>query len=230
MKKELLLVSGLATVFSFMCVPRVAFSESNGFPKAQLKGTYVSSISRSCIYATEGNIATNADGELEVGGSGADGFPQSRWSSADGDIIFSGDGTGSMYVEVGRMRFNSHVVVDPDSIATRSVKIGRRPLDKRKAECTFEYELFKDRSFQLYNFECYSESVPVGRNGMPSRVTGVEIGGQMTKSGETLLLSDTNTNIERVEVLEEPGGAGSATIKERDRVCVRSGTALRAGN
>lgn len=130
-------------------------------------------------------------------------------------LNYKGDGTGSLEGESLSINLNN-VRVGSDLLAT-----GATPVSHSRVECRLTYEVNPDRSFTQTS-TCASFFLPGNLAGVTQTVSPIQTQGQIGPGRRTLLISDTNPDVETVvrHLLD------GTTLTLR-RVCLRSATAIK---
>ncbi len=166
-------------------------------PEAKLKGTYFRARTRTCI-RTNGIFDTN--NRVAPAYSGQNPYAHTRTHVISGNMTFNGDGTGSMEHE-------GHWVRN----VTSAAQGGTSPQFNMTGQgtCDFNYTVNPDNSFDLVTTSCISPT---------ATTSGAAIQGQIARGGQSLILYDTDSNVETIT----PNSGGIIR-----RICNRSGSAIK---
>jgi hypothetical protein len=204
------LIQRSIAVTMFLVIPAVLgarFAEAHGPANRNrlLNGDYAFTSFRSCIQAVKPGPEDSVFGENFALQTGAN----SRTTTIQGTLRYNGNGTGS-----AAFRFLS--------IFPGFTVIGNVPINGGETACELEYTVNADGSFVQLFSNC-SGVVEFGA-GAPGtfEITGGEKMGQISQDRKTLILSDTNPNVETLDVTRPDG-----SIVEQERICNRSGVAIR---
>ena len=175
---------------------RDSIVQAQGNLNARLRGDYFFSRTRTCVQNVDG-FGTN----FELLGAG-----NSFTDAARGVRRYNGGGTGS--IVDGHLLFVDHT----------ATFTGAFPVTENTFTCNLTYAVSPDGSF-TENASCSGTILSGPRAGQTFSTTGIGMRGQITGGGRTLLLDDTNGNVETITFSGPP-----STLQ---RVCNRSGTAVK---
>lgn len=199
------LIQRSIAVTMFLVIPAVLgarFAEAHGPANRNrlLNGDYAFTSFRSCIQGPQTTFGENF--VLQLGAN-------SRTAALQGTLRYNGNGTGS-----AAFRFLN---IFPQFTAP-----GNLPINGGETTCQLNYTVNADGSFVQLFSNC-SGVVEFGA-GAPGtfEITGGEKMGQISQDRKTLILSDTNPNVETLDVTRPDG-----VIVEQERICNRSGFAIR---
>ena len=177
---------------------RDSIAEAQGNLNARLRGDYFFSRTRTCVQNVDG-FGTN----FELLGAG-----NSFTDAARGVRRYNGGGTGSMVD--GHLLLVGHTGISASSF----------PVTENTFTCNLTYAVSPDGSF-TENASCSGMILSGLRAGQTFTTTGIGMRGQITGGGRTLLLDDTNGNVETITF------SGPPTPSTFQRICNRSGTAVK---
>ena len=206
--RRLIQCSFTASVFlAIATVVGARFAEAHGPANRNrlLNGDYAFTSFRSCIQAVKPGPEESVFGGNFALQTGAN----SRTAALQGTLRYNGNGTGS-----AAFRFLN---IFPQFTAP-----GNLPINGGETTCQLNYTVNADGSFVQLFSNC-SGVVEFGA-GAPGtfEITGGEKMGQISQDRKTLILSDTNPNVETLDVTRPDG-----SIVEQERICNRSGVAIR---
>ena len=192
--------------FAFMAVFTMLFTvgldtaEAKGkkSPESKLKGTYARTRTRTCI-RTNGVFDSNR--RIAPAYPGQNPYGHTRTNVISGNATFNGDGTGTLESDGLSIRN----ITSPSQGGT-----GPHFNFTGPGTCDFNYTVNSDNSFEVVISSCSSS------NGSSS--SGTVVQGQIGRGGQTLIISDPDSNVETITT-----GSGS-TVR---RICNRSGVAVK---
>lgn len=130
-----------------------------------------------------------------------------RTTGIQGTLRYNGDGTGSSAI-----RFIN--------IFLQNVIPGQIPLSGGETRCNLAYTVHSDGSFSQSFSDCETTTEFGAGMGQAIQITGNVESGQISQDHKTLILHDTNPNVETVTVT-------SPFPRVLERICHRSGTAVK---
>ena len=159
-----------------------------------LQGEYIMVSTLTCV-SSSGGFNENL---TRIGGGGI------VTSHSNGLVTFDGNGNGTL---VG-----TTIVINPIKLND-----GEAPVTPNDTTSTFTYTVDTNGFYQS-NSVITSTRTGGPSSGVTITISGIRIEGQLSSDGETLLISDTNPNIEVITLPDE------STV---DRICGRTGTIMK---
>jgi hypothetical protein len=193
---KLLLLGLLTSIAAIALPPRTpSVAQTPETFNAKLRGEYGFTQTRVCVQNTAGFGA-----DLSLLGPAT-----SRTTIFEGLLTFDGHGSGALTATA--LQINHNTVV------------AGQPVTRTTFACTARYLVNHDGAVTMQLVGCEALNTEGSGAGFSSIASDVEFQGQLSRSSESLVLSDTGTEVESFELLET-----GATFK---RICSRSLTAVR---